>query len=354
MGSCLDNLRINIEEENRWNNMLLGAKNASYRACLHYEYHRRPELKQPETFIFTKKRIDIAGAHYTLKSGINGLIKTGDINSGIIINDYFEIQDLKVILEHFISWAKDKNVSYVRINPWLPAKIDEKKTSYFEEFSNLFQETGFECINNGRNTYWIDLTSNEDQLLNQMRRKTRYDVRKGMKSGIKINEIQHADENIISKFWDFYNILGNKKFFNTLSESRFKNELRILLNSGFASLFVAEYNNEIINISMASRKGIASYMYGAINPDLTSSINCPPPGHFVQWSMIKTMKNYGLKIYDLGFCPENIPAKEHPEFNIWHFKYGFGGKFVQFMPNYGKIIKPVRGKIFHYLRKEFD
>jgi lipid II:glycine glycyltransferase (peptidoglycan interpeptide bridge formation enzyme) len=216
-------------------------------------------------------------------------------------------------------------------------------------YNKLLQDQGFQPLKEGRSTYWIDLTLTEEQMLSKMRRKTRYEVKRGIGSGIRIREVVDPDENVISEFWRYYYKLGKNKNFSMLPEIKFKNELRILLETKFASLFVAEFNDRIINFSMASKRGIASYMYGAINPDTTSMEGCPSPGHLVQWEMIRTMKNYGLKIYDMGFCPAAIPYASHPLFNIWHFKYGFGGMHVKYMPVYGKILNPVRGAVLKFL-----
>jgi lipid II:glycine glycyltransferase (peptidoglycan interpeptide bridge formation enzyme) len=66
--------------------------------------------------------------------------------------------------------------------------------------------------------------------------------------------------------------------------------------------------------------------------------------------MIRALKKMGLKTYDMGFCPGPVPVDDHPAFNIWRFKYRFGGKYVQYMPVYGKKLKPLTGSIFEYLK----
>ncbi|MCD4677608.1 MAG: peptidoglycan bridge formation glycyltransferase FemA/FemB family protein, partial [Desulfobacula sp.] len=88
----------------------------------------------------------------------------------------------------------------------------------------------------------------------------------------------------------------------------------------------------------------------AMNPEFKKLEGCPPPGSIAQWAMIKAMKAQGMKIYDMGFCPGHVPLKEHPHYQIWRFKYGFGGDHVEFLPTYGIIMQPIKGKVFHYLK----
>lgn len=66
--------------------------------------------------------------------------------------------------------------------------------------------------------------------------------------------------------------------------------------------------------------------------------------------MIKAMKYKGLKTYDMGFCPGAVPNINDPRYNIWKFKYDFGGNHVEFLPTYGKVLDPARGRLFQYWR----
>lgn len=338
--------QLKIKDETRWNNLLFVSPNGSYRASMSYEYSKKLIGRETNTIIFHKNGEDIAGAHYSLKSSFAGIIKTADILSGVVFKNEPEEDVLSFILDHFINWAKDKNASFMRFNPWIPSIIKGQKAHYFEILEKTIKKHGFSPITKGRNTYWLDLTQSEDQLLNNMRRKTRYDIRKGIKSKLRIQLIDKPDNQITEQFLRLYNQLGKEKDFNKLSGETFKHEVHTLLRTDFASLFVAIFNDEIVNISMASKKGIASYMYGAINPNFKMLKDCPAPGYLAQWEMIKTMKKLGLQIYDLGFCPGPIPDQNHPAYNIWRFKYGFGGIHVQFMPTYGKVLNPITGSLF--------
>ncbi len=346
MISNIKYIELSGQDEERWNRLLVRSLNASYRASMRYEYSKELNNRDLTSFIFIKNGKDFAGVHYSIKKSIYDLIKIGDVLSGIIFTEKPDSDLLSYILDHFISWGKKNKVSYLRFSPWLPAFIGDNVTYYQELFNKIFYNNGFHEIKPGSNTYWINLELSEAELLKNMKRQTRYDIRQGIKSKIKIESIDSPDKNVINQFWKLYNALGEKKRFNILTEKIFKSQVYYLLKNGFASLFVAFYENEIINMAMTSKIGIASYMYGAINPDFKRIEGCPAPGHLTQWEMMVHMKNIGLKTYDLGFCPGPIPVNEHPEYKIWRFKYGFGGKHVQYLPTYGKILHPVIGRLF--------
>ena len=64
------------------------------------------------------------------------------------------------------------------------------------------------------------------------------------------------------------------------------------------------------------------------------------------------MKNNGVGIYDMGFCPGPVPVLNHPAYNIWRFKYGFGGDHVEFLPTYGKVLDQIKGRAFKLIKNK--
>jgi lipid II:glycine glycyltransferase (peptidoglycan interpeptide bridge formation enzyme) len=183
-----------------------------------------------------------------------------------------------------------------------------------------------------------------------MKRQTRYDVRHASKSALKTIRYEKPNEEIFEIFWEMYSNLGNNKNFNILEKQYIKSQIFSLMESGLAYLFFVMYNDQIVNVAFASNFGQAAYLYGAMNSNFKNRKGFPSPGHLAQWEMITTMKAKGLKIYDLGFCPGPIPYSTHPRYHIWRFKYGFGGDHVEFLPTYGKVLRPLRGKIYQYVK----
>jgi lipid II:glycine glycyltransferase (peptidoglycan interpeptide bridge formation enzyme) len=340
---------ISIEkEQERWNDLLFGSKYPSYRSSIPYAYSKERNKRKVTTHIFTKNGEDIAGVHYILKKSKFNIIISAEILLGFVFKYEPNQELLQFIIDHFIKFAKINKASYISITPWMPKSVRGETTRLEQVFNKVLIK--YEQIIPGRHTYWIDLSRNEDVLLKSMKRQTRYEVRKGLKSNIETTIYSELEETAINKFWEFYVKIGKHKGFNMYSEARFKNELITLLKSKQANLFELKYNNVVVNYSFASNFGIASYMHGAINFDFKELEGCPSPGPLAQWIMITTSKSNGANFYDMGFCPGPEPYKEHPKYDIWRFKYGFGGDHVQFLPTYGKSLKPIRGRIIKYLK----
>jgi len=342
----IDPIELSIKDKSRWNSLLINSLYPSYRQSLNYVYTKQIRKRKILTYIFTKEGEDIAGIHYLIKKTHLNVLITVEVFSGIVFKYEPDKQLLRFICNHLFKIAKSKNAFFVSINPWLPEYTGERKNSYVDLFKEVLSQKGFKVSIKGRHTYWIDLTQSNDMLLKRMHSKTRYQINLGKKSGIETEIVGKVEHDLIQLFWSFYNTIGQKKQLRMYSEGRFKQEVINLVKSGEALLFILKYGNEIINISIASVKGISSYLHGAINYNYKLINGCPSPGQLAQWEMIQEMKRRGLKVYDMGFCPGHIPNKSHSAYSIWNFKYKFGGMHVQFLPTYGKPLKPIRGRLF--------
>lgn len=334
-----------------WNDFFLHSTYCSYISSIPYVYTKMLVGKSIETFLFESNENIISGAHYAIKSSKANIIKTADILAGYIFKSEPNQELLSNLLDHFNEWSKSKNASYLRYFPWLPKSISNNTLKYYDWFDDLMKSKGFKPIKPGKYTYWIDLTKSEEDLLKQMKRQTRYEIKRAQDSPIVIERFDKPTNELFSTFWNLYHNLGQEKSFRTLEPKQLRQEFYSLMNAGYANLFIAYCNNIAVNVSFASNLGRASYLYGAINPNFKSIAHCPSPGQIAQWEMIKYMKSRGNKIYDMGFCPGAVPVKDHSAYSIWRFKYGFGGVPVEFLPVYGKVLQPLRGRLFFFLNK---
>jgi lipid II:glycine glycyltransferase (peptidoglycan interpeptide bridge formation enzyme) len=344
-------LQISSSDEDRWNNLLYNSIYPSYRQSMAFEYARERWKRNVSTFVFVRDGIDIAGVHYSIKQTRYGLFKTADLLSGFIFRERPTHGLLELLADHFLGFASKEGADYVRLFPWLPISFAGQETDYKGMLKEVLTAKGFSTIMEGRHTYWIDLSKSEDELLYQTRRQTRYDIRKGLRSGITTTKYTDLSNEIVDLFWDRYSLIADKKRFHKYPETKFKHEISSLLKSRMAILFVQNYNDHIVNFSIASNFGIASYLHGAIDPDFKKMPGCPSPGHMAQWQMLTEMKLKGAMYYDMGFCPGPTPFPEHPAYDIWKFKYGFGGEHVRFADNYGKSIQPLKGMLYNVVKK---
>jgi len=348
----LDATKLVLEKEDvlRWNNLMLKAKPTSYIHSFPYAYRRVSEKYFTESFIYSNDIEDIAGVHYSILKSAMNLVTVSDLKAGLVNRQYNEPEIYNEILKDYLNWVNRNNVSFARINTWLPRFISGKEISSSKEIEDVIFDYGFKPVSAPRHTYWIDLLQSEDEMLAKMHRQTRSRIRQGLKSEIETVVCDYLNTELIDLFWEQYSELSVNKGFNSYSEKAFKDDLTSLISAGLGLLFIQKYNDTIINFSFMSNYNTATYMHGAVNKEFKKLQGCPSPGQLAQWMMIMKAKELGAKMYDLGFCPGPVPIPEHPRYPVWSFKHGFGGESIEFLPEYGKIIKPIRGRIFHFIR----
>lgn len=350
----LTTTEINISDKCRWDDLLLSSPNASYRQTFEYEYSGREKGRKIATFVFSLDGSDVAGAHYSIRKASKLPVKVADILNGIVFKGEPDADLLEKVLAHFEDWAASQGAAMIRYYPWLPLNIGSEQSNDVDQIGRCLDRKSFKPLIPGRHTYWIDITKSDDDILGAMKKQTRYDVRSAIKSNLEVVEQRGYQPDEFEKFWTMYASLAQEKQFDMLSKEQMLAEIRPLLEVGFASMFFIRYNGVLVNATLASTIGQGAYLYGAINPSIRELEGCPPIGAAAQWTMITAMKQKGLKIFDMGFCPGPEPIKEDPRYNIWRFKHGFGGAHVQFMPVYGKIIRAISGRLFKIYRYGFD
>jgi lipid II:glycine glycyltransferase (peptidoglycan interpeptide bridge formation enzyme) len=103
---------------------------------------------------------------------------------------------------------------------------------------------------------------------------------------------------------------------------------RILGQSGFLKMFLAEYQGKIIAANLIILFGdCVTYVHGA-SGDEYREVMAP---HLLQWRQIQAAKKLGFKYYDFwGVAPTGADEK-HPWQGITRFKRGFAGSEFNYL-----------------------
>jgi len=341
---------ISPKEEDRWNKLLFNAFNASYRQSFPFEYAQKLNGREIHTFIFQCNGKDVAGAHYSTKSSFENIITIADILAGFVLKEQPDENLVQFLLRHFINWSKQNKASYIRVNPWLVKTLAGVKNEDSELFDKIIRSFGFTDIEAGRHTYWIDLQKDEKTLLDSIEKKARQHIKRAKSLGMEVEIFNIPDDYILELFWKLYSSRSNQKQIPLIEKEYMLSHVSELMYSGFAKLYFAKFEDKMINVSLVSVFGQAASLHSGMNPIVNSDKSIPSPGHFLRWEIINDLKMMGNVIHDMGFSPGPTPIKGHSNYGIWVFKHSFGGDHVEFLPTYGKALKPLRGRLFQYWR----
>ncbi len=217
--------------------------------------------------------------------------------------------------------AKEQGISFIRISPLI---LGETKLTGFLP-APIHNQDAEIC--------WVlDLEKPEEQLLKEMRKTTRYLIRKGEKQGFEIIKTQNPAD--ISSFLTLYQKTAQKHGF--VPHRGIKEEFKIFTADNQALLFLAKFKKKVISGALILFYGNqAVYHHGATDPEYDEF----SPSYFLQWEAIKETKKRGKKFYNFwGIAPDDKP--NHPWKGLSLFKKGFGGRREEFLHAQDLPLKP--------------
>jgi lipid II:glycine glycyltransferase (peptidoglycan interpeptide bridge formation enzyme) len=198
-----------------------------------------------------------------------------------------------------------------------------------DEFSKqIFQ------VNNARSaqmhlhaelTSRLAITNSEEELLAQMRKSTRYEIRKAEKLGITIETAK--DEKDVTQFYNYQLETAKRQKFVPFSQKFLHEQFRIFFAADKALLYTAKFEGKVLAQAFIIFYGNeAVYHYGIG----TEEGRKYPGAYLIQWEAIKEAKKRGMKFYNFwGVAAEE--NKTHRFYTISIFKRGFGGEDTQYL-----------------------
>ena len=192
-------------------------------------------------------------------------------------------------------------------------------------------------------TVMLDLNLSEEDLLKDMRRQTRYEVRRAEKMGIEVtfDTSKYA-------FTDFYNTqLETAKRQNFIPSTRKFIEAQHDAFGKSARIYTASLKGRPLAKGLIIMQSPEAIYHEAASTDEGRKY---PGTYALQWRVIRDAKDLGMKRYNLfGIAPPNSP--KHRYAGVTTFKTGFGGEQIAYLPAHDLIIQPFRYKLTHFFEE---
>lgn len=249
------------------------------------------------------------------------------VMEGLTVKDKKEILDL--ILIQLSEIAKKEKASFIRVSPLFDRN---------EANENIFIDLGFRNAPMHSSAYeatWkLDIYPSEDELLRNMRKTTRYLIKKVLENSdisIKIS----TDLKDIEIYQKLNKEVSKRQHFIPFSPNFIKTEFETFARDGEIIFLFGNYKNEIVAGAMIIFwSGIAFY-HQAASLGKFAKFSIP---YLLQWEAIMEAKKRGCRIYDFwGFTdPEKFP--KHPWSGPTLFKMGFGGYKKEYIQTQDFII----------------
>ncbi len=178
------------------------------------------------------------------------------------------------------------------------------------------------------NTVIVDLNTQESNILERMKPKTRYNIHLSLRRGV---NVRVAGLESIPVWYNLYRETARRNNFFLHSEEYFRIALTERASDtqspAEVTLLIAEYNNTpLAAMFLVITDKRATYLYGASSSDYRQFM----APYALQWRAMTLAKERGCTQYDMfGVAPGG--DKTHPMYGLYRFKTGFGGSLYHAM-----------------------
>ncbi len=326
----------NISEK-EWNNALEDYPEANFLQSYQWKKLHNDLNMKTNAVAFCRDDKIVGVALIVIKDAKRG--RYAEVSAGPLMN--WEDEDLaKFVTQQIKKIAKKENAVFTRIRPQLLKSV---------ETEGLFAKLGYKKAPmhlHAEHTSILDLSQSEEEILKNMRRQTRYEVRKADKLNITVEHFPAQEK--IDQFIALQNETARRQGFVTSSETFLKTLATTFENS--AQIYVSSINTnseesnanvndaEVLNMGLILKSGQEADYFEAASSEMSYSY---PGAYGLLWQAIKDTKNEGYKRFNFwGISYNNDPHNRYA--GVTTFKKGFGGESVTYMPAQDLIINPVK------------
>lgn len=236
--------------------------------------------------------------------------------------------------------GKQYNCAFIKIEPNVTTtqakglKID---THFKQSSKSLFTKFNFV----------IDLTKSEDQLMQHMHSKTRYNVRVAEKHGVTVEE--RTDDQALEIYSQLYFETTQRQKYHGHTPAYHKAVWETLKDKEMARFLISSFEEKPLTAWMLLNfKDTLYYPYGGSSKDHPEVMS----NNLVAWEAIKLGKKLKLKSFDMWGAANNPnPEPSDPFYGFHRFKQGYGGELVEYIGTFDLVFNPVIYYLFTFIDK---
>jgi len=314
----MSNLSVQfIDNKEVWEQLILANPKANFLQSYNFgQFHSALGKKVFRLGIFAEQSL-VAGASIVVEEAKRG--KYLAIFGGPLLN-WSDLNQVQFFFDQVKSLAQQEKAVFVRFRPQELESV---------ELETLVKKIG--CDQSPMHltadlTLQLDLTQSLETILAQMRKNTRYEVKKAEKLGIRLTTSRDPQE--IEQFYQHQLNLAKKHGFVPFSYDFLYQQFKIFAADNQALLIHSWHDNQLLaSAFIIFYNHEAVYHYGVSTPE-----NARLPGSYAcQWEAIRQAQLRGCTSYNFwGIAPEDQP--DHRFAGVSLFKRGFGGEVVQYLP----------------------
>jgi len=247
------------------------------------------------------------------------------------------------VVEDLIELARRKKAIFIKLDPDLelgtgiPGEPDAVESQTGESVVAWLESSGWRYSDEQiqfRNTVLIDLQPESEELLANMKQKTRYNVRLAKRKGVEIRVGTLED---LDTLYQMYAETSVRDGFVIRSAEYYRQLWTTFIQAGKATPLLAEVEGQLVAaVVIFNFAGKAWYIHGMSTLQQRKKM----PNHLLQWEAMQMAKGAGCRVYDLWGAPEVFDESDSL-WGVFRFKDGLGGEVVRYLGAWDYPVRPV-------------
>lgn len=195
-----------------------------------------------------------------------------------------------------------------------------------------------------RYTYILDLDKSPEALMEQMKSKTRYNVRLAKRKGVTI--VEDTTEAGLESYLTLLRETTERQGFYAHNEAYFRTMWSTLKDTGMIRILKAEMNGKVLSTwVLFIFNGVAYYPYGASSREDRDVM----ANNLMMWEAMMLAKEAGCTEFDLWGALGLEPDPKHKWYGFHRFKEGYGPAHMQALPTYDLVLNAPVYAIFTWI-----
>lgn len=253
--------------------------------------------------------------------------------------DFERCSDVPGFFDAIAAYAGEHKGFMVRIDPaWTNGAVEMLETYRFRKADQEIQP---------RCNFIIDISRTDEELLADMKQKTRYNVRLAKKKGVTVRWSTEPSD--VELFWQLMKQTSERGNFTSHPKEYYKKMFELFSQDGTMQLALAESEGQLLAAHfVVFFNRVATYLHGA-SADAYRGLMAP---YLAQYRSIQQAKERGCLFFDFGGV--NGKSYQNEKWNgITQFKTGFSTTTepTEFIGNYELVLNPVIYAGYKFVRQ---
>jgi lipid II:glycine glycyltransferase (peptidoglycan interpeptide bridge formation enzyme) len=280
--------------------------------------------------------------------GLPARLRVLYVPKGPLLCDWEQVGLRRQVLDDLRQLALTQGAIFIKIDPdvclgtGIPGGLQDSVDALGESVCRDLLSFGWRFSSEQvqfRNTVLVDLQPAPEVILEQMKQKTRYNIRLAERKGVTIRPASLDDLELL---YQMYAETAVRDGFVIREREYYLTVWKIFLQAGMVEPLIAEVENQpVAGVVVFRFAGQAYYMHGMSRPIHREKM----PNYLLQWEAMLRARQAGCTVYDLWGAPDEFQPGD-ALWGVYRFKEGLGGKLVRFIGAWDLPVRPFYFKVY--------